>query len=71
MSAICWVQGRGSSRVLPYVQNQIFFFVRAAWYPDSESVQEPQAHRGTREGECVGTDQSEFARRGGVTYPPR
>ena len=37
----------------------------------SEFIQEPQVHRGTREGERVGTDQSELFIGEGVTYPPR
>ena len=45
------------------VYHQIFFLVRAAWHPYSESVHEPQVDRGTWEGERVGTDQSAFVRR--------
>ena len=54
---------------LKYTTRYISFFVRAAWHPDSESIPEPQVYRGAREGERVGTDQSEFVRRGRSDLP--
>ena len=37
-----WIYRRGLSRVLIDLYDQIFFLVRAAWHPYSESVQTPQ-----------------------------
>ena len=59
------------SRLLPHVHNQRLFFVRAVKYPDSESVQEPQVHRGTWEGKRRGLISRSLFVEAEVTYPPR
>ena len=65
-----WYLGTGKG-IVPHLHNQILFSIRAARYPNLESVQEPQGHRGTREEKALGLISRSLFVGGGVTYPLR